>query len=198
MCGIAGIIGPQASAEIALKMAQRLRTAVRTARAFGAEPGVALSHRRLAIQDLTDAGRQPMIFDSHVLTYNGELYNHERLRAALPGPWASSGDTEVLLRLLATKGAAGLTRLVGMFAFASWDSALQDPVAGPRPARDQAAVLPPAARRHRFRIRTEGAAAARSARYRSQRGTRLSVSWLHSCAEDRSIAELTNCRRHTP
>jgi asparagine synthase (glutamine-hydrolysing) len=85
------------------------------------KPGVALSHRRLAIQDLSDAGHQPMLFDSHVLTYNGELYNHEQLRGALPGPWVSSGDTEVLLRLVSVQGSAGLSQLVGMFAFASWD-----------------------------------------------------------------------------
>ena len=103
-------------------MAQRIQHRGPDGDGVWAEPGVALSHRRLAIQDLTDAGRQPMIFGSHVLTYNGELYNHERLRAALPGPWASSGDTEVVLRLLATEGAACLARLVGMFAFASWDS----------------------------------------------------------------------------
>ncbi len=52
-----------------------------------------------------------MVFGSHVLTYNGELYNHERLRAGLPGPWASSGDTEVLLRLLATEGAPCLSTI---------------------------------------------------------------------------------------
>jgi asparagine synthase (glutamine-hydrolysing) len=62
-----------------------------------------------------------MVFGSHVLTYNGELYNHERLRATLPGPWRSTGDTEVLLHLLASEGPGCLDRLVGMFAFASWD-----------------------------------------------------------------------------
>ena len=103
-------------------MAQRLLHRGPDGDGVWSQPGVALSHRRLAIQDLTDAGRQPMLFGSQVLTYNGELYNHERLRAALPGPWASSGDTEVLLRLLATEGSACLTRLVGMFAFASWDT----------------------------------------------------------------------------
>jgi asparagine synthase (glutamine-hydrolysing) len=103
-------------------MAQRLRHRGPDGDGLWCQPGVALSHRRLAIQDLTDAGRQPMVFDSHVLTYNGELYNHERLRATLPGPWASSGDTEVVLRLLATEGSACLGRLVGMFAFASWDA----------------------------------------------------------------------------
>src|SRR3974390_3149161 len=122
MCGIAGIVGPLASVELAQAMALRLRHRGPDGDGVWCQPGVALSHRRLAIQDLTDAGRQPMVFGSHVLTYNGELYNHERLRAALPGPWASSGDTEVLLRLLATEGSAGLGRLIGMFAFASWDA----------------------------------------------------------------------------
>jgi len=103
-------------------MAQRIEHRGPDGEGVWTEAGVALSHRRLAIQDLTDAGRQPMVFGPHVLTYNGELYNHERLRAGLPGPWESSGDTEVLLRLLATEGPACLSRLVGMFAFASWDS----------------------------------------------------------------------------
>src|SRR5277367_5587769 len=95
MCGIAGIIGPLASAETAQTMAQILRHRGPDGEGLWSQPGVALSHRRLAIQDLTEAGRQPMVFGSQVLTYNGELYNHERLRGGLPGPWASSGDTEV-------------------------------------------------------------------------------------------------------
>ncbi|HXP67601.1 MAG TPA: asparagine synthase (glutamine-hydrolyzing) [Steroidobacteraceae bacterium] len=123
MCGIAGIVGSQASAEIASRMAQRLHHRGPDGDGLWTDAGVALSHRRLAIQDLTDAGRQPMVFGSHVLTYNGELYNHERLRRDLPGPWSSTGDTEVVLRLLATEGSACLNRLVGMFAFASWDAA---------------------------------------------------------------------------
>ena len=122
MCGIAGIIDSQASAEIAEAMALRLRHRGPDDEGVWSQPGVALSFRRLAIQDLTDAGHQPMVWDSHVLTYNGELYNHERLRADLPGSWASTGDTEVLLRLLATQGSAGLDRLVGMFALACWDT----------------------------------------------------------------------------
>ena len=103
-------------------MAQRIEHRGPDGDGVWSEAGVALSHRRLAIQDLTDAGYQPMVFGSHVLTYNGELYNHERLRTGLPGPWASTGDTEVVLRLLATEGAACLKRLVGMFAFALWDA----------------------------------------------------------------------------
>jgi asparagine synthase (glutamine-hydrolysing) len=62
-----------------------------------------------------------MVLGSHVLTYNGEIYNHAALRAELPGPWHSTGDTEVLLHLLAREGTAALSKVVGMFAFAIWD-----------------------------------------------------------------------------
>jgi len=123
MCGIAGIIGSRASVEIARSMAQRLRHRGPDGEGVWGEPGAALAHRRLAILDLSECGHQPMLFDSQVLSYNGEIYNHERLRAELPGPWRSSGDTEVLVHLLAKHGSACLDRLVGMFAFAAWDRA---------------------------------------------------------------------------
>jgi asparagine synthase (glutamine-hydrolysing) len=103
-------------------MAQRLRHRGPDGEGVWSEPGAALAHRRLAILDLSEAGHQPMLFDSQVLTYNGEIYNHERLRAAMPGPWRSTGDTEVLVHLLAKQGSACLDRLVGMFAFAAWDA----------------------------------------------------------------------------
>jgi asparagine synthase (glutamine-hydrolysing) len=122
MCGIAGIIGSRASVELARAMAARLRHRGPDGEGVWSEPGVALSHRRLAILDLSEGGHQPMVFDSQVLTYNGEIYNHERLRADLPGPWHSTGDTEVLVHLLAKHGSACLERLVGMFAFAAWDT----------------------------------------------------------------------------
>ena len=104
-------------------MAQRIKHRGPDGEGTWSEPGVALSHRRLAVQDLTEGGFQPMVFGSSVLTYNGELYNHERLRATMPGPWKSTGDTEVLLHLLAQQGARALSSLAGMFAFALWDSA---------------------------------------------------------------------------
>jgi asparagine synthase (glutamine-hydrolysing) len=102
-------------------MAQRLRHRGPDGEGVWGQPGVALAHRRLAILDLSDGAHQPMVFDSQVLTYNGEIYNHRQLRAGLQGPWQSSGDTEVLVHLLATQGRACLPRLTGMFAFASWD-----------------------------------------------------------------------------
>jgi asparagine synthase (glutamine-hydrolysing) len=62
-----------------------------------------------------------MVLGSRVLTYNGEIYNFEALRAQLPGPWRSTSDTEMLLHLLACEGIAALSKVVGMFAFAIWE-----------------------------------------------------------------------------
>ncbi|MDE2305167.1 MAG: asparagine synthase (glutamine-hydrolyzing) [Gammaproteobacteria bacterium] len=123
MCGIVGIVGSRASAQTARAMAQLLRHRGPDGEGVHAEPGVALAHRRLAILDLSDAGRQPMLHGSLAITYNGELYNHETLRRELPGPWRSSGDTEVLLRLLERDGERALARLTGMFAFGLWNGA---------------------------------------------------------------------------
>jgi asparagine synthase (glutamine-hydrolysing) len=138
MCGIAGIVGSRASPELAQQMARRLMHRGPDGEGVWHQPGVALSHRRLAVQDLTEAGFQPMVYESQVLTYNGELYNHEALRAGLPGPWKSSGDTEVLLRLLARDGVPGLSRLTGMFALALWDGARQTLLL----ARDRLGIKP--------------------------------------------------------
>jgi asparagine synthase (glutamine-hydrolysing) len=125
MCGIAGIIGSRASIETVNRMAERLRHRGPDGEGVWSEPGIALGFRRLAILDLSEHGDQPMVFGSHVLTYNGEIYNNGQLRATLPGPWSSTGDTEVLLHLLARYGSACLEQLAGMFAFASWDTRLR-------------------------------------------------------------------------
>jgi len=122
MCGIAGIIGPKASLDTVGRMSLRLQHRGPDGEGTWSARGVALAHRRLSILDLSEAAHQPMVFGSHVLSYNGELYNHESLRAGMPGPWHSTGDTEVLLHLLSRDGSACLSQLVGMFAFAYWDA----------------------------------------------------------------------------
>jgi asparagine synthase (glutamine-hydrolysing) len=123
MCGIAGIIGSSASIETVTAMTDRLSHRGPDGAGVWSAPGVVLGHRRLSILDLSHAADEPMVFGEHVLTYNGEIYNHQALRTELPGPWRSTGDTEVLLHLLARYGKSCLARTVGMFAFGSWDGA---------------------------------------------------------------------------
>jgi len=89
---------------------------------------VGLAHSRLAIQDLSSAGAQPMI--SHcarfIIVFNGEIYNHLLLRAKLDKinktEWKSNSDTETLLSCFSIWGIEKtLNEIVGMFAIAIWD-----------------------------------------------------------------------------
>lgn len=87
---------------------------------------VGLGHRRLAIIDLSDAGRQPMSYADgrYQITFNGEIYNYLELRDELEKSgvaFRSDSDTEVLLALYHQKREKCLGDLDGMFAFAIWD-----------------------------------------------------------------------------
>jgi asparagine synthase (glutamine-hydrolysing) len=61
--------------------------------------------------------------DGKVLVHNGEIYNYLelRLRASRSRPLRTSGDTEVLLALLAEEGTDALDACEGMWAFACYD-----------------------------------------------------------------------------
>lgn len=83
-----------------------------------------LTHRRLAIIDLSAEGAQPMTGESgHVITYNGEIYNYDDLRRELEGGWRfrSRSDTETILAAHARWGNDCVDHLRGMFAFAIHD-----------------------------------------------------------------------------
>jgi asparagine synthase (glutamine-hydrolysing) len=91
---------------------------------------IILVHRRLAIQDLSQTGHQPMISNSgrFVLSYNGEIYNHHILRKRIEERWSEnylwkgSSDTETLLASIEVFGLREtLDQVSGMFAFCLWD-----------------------------------------------------------------------------
>src|SRR4051794_41455969 len=78
-----------------------------------------LGHRRLSIVDVA-SGRQPLATaDGRAfLVGNGEVYNHEEVRAGLTDrDLLTTSDNEVALHLLDEAGPAALARLNGMFAF---------------------------------------------------------------------------------
>ena len=84
-------------------------------------------HQRLSILDLSEAGWQPMASEDgrYYIIFNGEIYNFVELRRELEGlgfTFRSRSDTEVLLAAYLQWGAKVLSRLVGMFAFAVFDS----------------------------------------------------------------------------
>ncbi len=135
MCGFAGLLDPTASTgtDALRSTASRMAAALAARGPDGsgewadAEVGVGLGHRRLSIQDLSEAGAQPMVSADGrwVLAYNGEVYNHRGLVRDLRAAGVSfrgHSDTEVLLEAIATWGvAATLERAEGMWAFALWD-----------------------------------------------------------------------------
>jgi asparagine synthase (glutamine-hydrolysing) len=92
-----------------------------------AEGPVTLGARRLAVIDLSAAGRQPMrsADGRYTIVYDGEIYNYGELaqRLAAQGVALRGGsDTELLLETYAVEGREALRRLRGMFAFAIWDA----------------------------------------------------------------------------
>ena len=130
MCGIAGIVGMRGQAPIEPEPLMRMRDALAHRGPDDSDlkawPAAGLVATRLAVLDVTEAGRMPMASDDgrYWLVHNGEIYNHVELRAGLQHQghrFRSGTDTEVLLKLYGLLGPAMLNRLNGMFAFAVWD-----------------------------------------------------------------------------
>lgn len=146
MCGIAGIFHLETAKPVD---PARLRAMTDVLAHRGPDgsgvwtaQGVGLGHRRLAIIDLA-GGAQPMhsAEGDLVLSYNGEIYNFQEVRAELEGHghrFATNSDSEVILYAWRQWGRACLTRLNGMFAFALYDQRAQSLFL----ARDRLGVKP--------------------------------------------------------
>lgn len=134
MCGLAGIVCPNPAASWDLALARDAMVASIRHRGpddhgqwTDADTGVYLGFRRLSIIDLSEAGHQPMSSPSgrYVILFNGEIYNHEAIRADLRGAhdrFRGHSDTEVLVAAFEHWGVhSTLAKLRGMFAIALWD-----------------------------------------------------------------------------
>ena len=132
MCGIIGLVGPEAEGcRERLEQARDLMYHRGPDEAgLWSTQGVLLGSRRLAILDLSAAGGQPMLSPDgrSALVFNGEIYNYRELRRELEGSYQfrSQTDSEVLLAGFIAWGWEELLRRIdGMFAFAIWDNQSQ-------------------------------------------------------------------------
>ena len=131
MCGICGVI--QIEGELRTVVAPNVLDAMTDTmvhrgpndRGTYQRPGIALGVRRLSIVDVA-GGHQPFLSEDGAVAaiQNGELYNHEEVRAEL----ARNGhhlrtrcDTEILPHLYEDVGERLPERLRGKFGLAVWD-----------------------------------------------------------------------------
>ncbi|NML04576.1 XrtA/PEP-CTERM system amidotransferase [Sphingomonas sp. G-3-2-10] len=130
MCGIAGLYYPNIAKPVDPARVAQMSDAQAHRGPDGSgvwtAPGVGLGHRRLSIIDL-GGGAQPMLTPDQqiAVTYNGEIYNFQEVRAELErlgAQFLTHSDTEVLLHGWRAWGPDMLARLNGMFAFALYDA----------------------------------------------------------------------------
>jgi asparagine synthase (glutamine-hydrolysing) len=133
MCGIGAVcaLGSDPVEELGCKLAainrlQRHRGPDGEAIWSHERDWVGFAHRRLSIIDLV-SGDQPMRDDAgNWITYSGEIYNYLELRDEIGRErFATTSDTEVILRAYQKWGDDCPTHLRGMFAFALWDEKRQ-------------------------------------------------------------------------
>src|SRR5258708_29073392 len=129
MCGICGMFYPDAR-----DRADRGTLAAMNAQivhrgpdddGFFVEDNVGLAMRRLSIIDVK-TGHQPLTNEDERIwiVYNGEIYNHQQLRADLESKghrYRTKSDTETIVHLYEEYGPDCVKHLRGMFAFAIWD-----------------------------------------------------------------------------
>ena len=135
MCGIAGFSAKKELNNIFLeKSIKRLKHRGPDADGYFLTKNkkVGLAHTRLAIQDLSPKGNQPLLSEdgNNLLLFNGEIYNQYEIKNELQKKgfdFKSHCDTEVLLNLLISSKkdikSVGdmLTSLNGIFALAFFD-----------------------------------------------------------------------------
>lgn len=129
MCGILGIISPACS-EKDLEQKGEIARACLVHRGPDQQAvlhgeGWLLSHHRLAIFDVSAAGKQPMTRAPFHLVFNGAIYNFPELKQELAGlghQFNTETDTEVILAAYQQWGTDCFSRFNGMWALAILDT----------------------------------------------------------------------------
>jgi len=126
MCGIFGYKG-KIDQQVGLKCVRKLAHRGPDGEGMYQADGIFLAHRRLAILDLSERGKQPMSYAEgrYWITFNGELYNFVEIKKELTAKghrFKSESDTEVMLAAYVEWGEKCLDKFNGMWAFAIWDS----------------------------------------------------------------------------
>lgn len=141
MCGITGLIHPN-HPEYIRQMTDLIAHRGPDDEGFFSDTYISFGHRRLAIQDLSQNGHQPMItLDGRfMIILNGEIYNHFDIRKRLEEKYIfrSTSDTETILYGFVEYGVSLFNMLNGIFAFAIYDKLTHDLII----VRDQYGVKP--------------------------------------------------------
>lgn len=147
MCGITGIFhrhGNAVNIDVLNSMTDSLVHRGPDARGIWVDHNIGLGHRRLAIRDPGNAGKQPMTDQRHIIhsVFNGEIYNDRELRKQLEKDFGfvfvSQCDAELIPAGYLVWGLELFNRIEGMFAIALWDSRKRELVL----ARDGVGIKP--------------------------------------------------------
>ena len=130
MCGFASIVsltGEKINSEQLKRMSHVIRHRGPNSDGVYIKDAVGFAFRRLSIQDLSDAGSQPMQTPDqrYAIVFNGEIYNYIELREELIKlgfQFRSKSDTEVLLNAYIAWGKSCVDKFNGMWAFLIYDS----------------------------------------------------------------------------
>jgi asparagine synthase (glutamine-hydrolysing) len=127
MCGIVGTVNEDITEDIVSLIYHRGPDEQRLVQKKFLNNKLYFGHTRLAIQDLSNAGSQPMSTNDgrYTIIFNGEVYNHYDLRKKIVGiNFKGHSDTETILYYIAQNGIDAVSELNGIFAFAFYDNEL--------------------------------------------------------------------------
>ena len=122
MCGIAGFNWDDYN--LAKKMTDTLKHRGPDGEGHYNDEFITLGHRRLAVLDLTDKGRQPMRYKDYIIVFNGEIYNFLDIKNDLIAEghqFKSNTDAEVILHAYDKWGYDCVNLFNGMWAFCIYD-----------------------------------------------------------------------------